>query len=94
MMFQLRINNVFSFLSLTEVRAGTSYINPFRLISGWVLLYSGVQMALPFRKDKKSGVMKFNWRNCIPKKSSSRKSVVDCIKATTLQLGARGETIE
>jgi hypothetical protein len=58
----------------------------------WFFIYIGVQMALPFLTDKKSGVMKLNWTNCIPKTSSSRKSVVDCVKATTLQLGARGET--
>lgn len=77
----------------TEVEKCSSYISPFRFILDGFCFYKGVQMAQPFQQDKKSGVMKFSWRNCIPKKSSSRKSVVDSVKATALQLGARDEFI-
>jgi hypothetical protein len=89
------INIVYSKSFFTEVESMTFYISPSRInLQDGFLVNIGVQMALPFQKDKKSGVMKFNWRNCIPKKSSSRKSVVNSVKTTTLQLGARGETIE
>ena len=46
-MYKVIYNSVFSLRFSTEVETCTSYISPFRLVSGWVFSYIGVQMALP-----------------------------------------------
>ena len=91
-----QINNIdIKIFFPTEVGLNTYYIKTaLEIFLRWFFIYIGVQMALPFRKDKKSGVIKLNWTNCIPKTSSSRKSVVNSVKTTTLQLGARGDIKE
>ena len=103
-MYKVISNSVFSLRSLAEVRACTSYIVPVPYPYGH-FFYIGVQMALPFRKDKKSGVMKHDRENIVCNAyqqhttckleitPDSRKSVVVCLETTTLQLGAGGETV-
>ena len=89
----------------TEVLISIAF-KPFPLIREGFFRYIGVQMALPFRKDKKSGVIKSTLRKSFAMliqqlttckleiTSKSRKSVSICLNDTTLQLGAGGETAE
>jgi hypothetical protein len=118
-MYKSKFNSiVLSLRFSTKVETCTSYIVPVPYSYGHFfntppsplydahlggLFYIGVQMALPFRKDKKSGVIKsaletscaiHNWnsRPASGNTPKSRKSVLICLESTTLQLGAGGET--
>ena len=95
-------NNFFT----TEVVLNSYYIRAtLDSFLRWFFAFIGVQMAHPFQQDKKSGVMKSaletscamltsNSRPASGNTPKSRKSVLSCLKSTTLQLGAGGETAE
>jgi hypothetical protein len=101
-----KIHNIHLFAEAEVTPFDIINICPFNisLLDGF--FYIGVQMALPFRKDKKSGVMKSDRElSCamliqqhttckLETTPDSRKSAANCFKAATLQLGAGGETAE
>ena len=99
------VQNISNSFSVQRSRMHISF-KPFPLIREGFFRYIGVQMALPFRKDKKSGVIKSTLRKSLAMliqqlttckleiTSKSRKSVSICLNDTTLQLGSGGETAE